>query len=162
MVLSDKHCSGHQSTVQAPSPHHQHHHYHPPVPASTNGGTGLKAAEGFICGTAMVGSSSLPLSGHSLHTVPTNCLKIRLRPYLARTRPGHGLYTMPKNYLEILENQALSPCVSDMTCLEMPKNQAASLLRPGYVSDMAYTLCPKTSQKCPKIRLHPYLGQDAS
>ncbi|XP_022853869.1 early nodulin-55-2-like [Olea europaea var. sylvestris] len=56
MVLFDKHCSGHQSTVQAPSPHHQHHHYHPSAPASTNGGTGLKAAEGFICGTATVGS----------------------------------------------------------------------------------------------------------
>ncbi|CAA2966812.1 Hypothetical predicted protein [Olea europaea subsp. europaea] len=121
MVLFDKHCSGHQSTVQAPSPHHQHHHYHPSAPASTNGGTGLKAAEGFICGTATVGSlaASLPLSGHSLHTMPINCLKIRLRPYPARTRPGHGLYTMLKNYLEILENQALS-----LTCPrhDLPRN----------------------------------------
>ncbi|XP_022862297.1 early nodulin-like protein 1 [Olea europaea var. sylvestris] len=56
MVLFDKHCSDHQYTVQAPSPHHQHHHYHPSAPASTNGCTGLKAAEGFICGTATVGS----------------------------------------------------------------------------------------------------------
>ncbi|CAA2961379.1 Hypothetical predicted protein, partial [Olea europaea subsp. europaea] len=52
MVLSDKHCSSHQSTAQTPSPHHYHHHYHAPVQALTNGGTGLKAAKGFICGTA--------------------------------------------------------------------------------------------------------------
>ncbi|XP_022853771.1 early nodulin-like protein 3 [Olea europaea var. sylvestris] len=61
MVLSDKHCSGHQSTVQVPSPHHQHHHYHPPAPALTNDGTSLKAAEGFICGTATVESLVLLL-----------------------------------------------------------------------------------------------------
>ncbi|XP_022853866.1 early nodulin-like protein 3 [Olea europaea var. sylvestris] len=51
MVLSDKHGSDHQSTVQAPSPHHHHHHYHAPAQASTNGGTSLKVAEGFVCGT---------------------------------------------------------------------------------------------------------------
>ncbi|XP_022853765.1 early nodulin-like protein 3 [Olea europaea var. sylvestris] len=56
MVLSDKHGSSHQSTMQAPSPHHHRHHYHAAVPAPTNGGTGLKATVGFICVTAAVGS----------------------------------------------------------------------------------------------------------
>ncbi|XP_022870792.1 early nodulin-like protein 3 [Olea europaea var. sylvestris] len=56
MVISDKHGSSHQSTVHAPSPRHHHHHYHAPAPAPTNGGTGLKAAVGFICVTSMVGS----------------------------------------------------------------------------------------------------------
>ncbi|XP_022870563.1 early nodulin-like protein 1 [Olea europaea var. sylvestris] len=56
MVLSDKHGSSHISTVQAPSPHHHCHNYHAPVPAPTNGGTGLKAGVGFICGTTAVGS----------------------------------------------------------------------------------------------------------
>ncbi|CAA3001826.1 Hypothetical predicted protein, partial [Olea europaea subsp. europaea] len=46
MVLSNKHGSSHQSTVQAPSPHHNRHNYHASVPAPTNGGTGLKAAVG--------------------------------------------------------------------------------------------------------------------
>ncbi|XP_022852878.1 early nodulin-like protein 1 [Olea europaea var. sylvestris] len=52
MVLSDKHGSGHQSTVQAPFPHHHCHYYHAPAPAPTptNGVTGLQATVGFICG----------------------------------------------------------------------------------------------------------------
>ncbi|XP_022853610.1 early nodulin-like protein 1 [Olea europaea var. sylvestris] len=56
MVLSDKYGSSNQSTAQAPSPHHHRHHYHAPAPAPTNGGTGLKVAVGFICGTVTVGS----------------------------------------------------------------------------------------------------------
>ncbi|CAA2986360.1 Hypothetical predicted protein [Olea europaea subsp. europaea] len=74
MVLSYKHGFGHQSTDQAPSPQYHHHHYHALAPAPTNGGTGLKATEGFICGRVSTVARMHPELG--LHTAPTNCLEM--------------------------------------------------------------------------------------
>ncbi|XP_022859770.1 early nodulin-16-like [Olea europaea var. sylvestris] len=78
---------------QAPSPQHHHHHYHAPVLAPTNGGTGLKATEGFICGTTMVGSLVLLCRVSAA----------------ARMHPELALHIAPTNYLEMPENQAVSP-----------------------------------------------------
>ncbi|XP_022899310.1 early nodulin-like protein 3 [Olea europaea var. sylvestris] len=87
MVLSEKDGSGHQFIAQAPSPHHHRHHYHAPTSASTNGGIGLKAMAGFICGTTTVGSSV---------------------PAAARMHPELGQHIVPTNSLEMLENRAAS------------------------------------------------------
>ncbi|CAA2998209.1 Hypothetical predicted protein [Olea europaea subsp. europaea] len=94
MVLFDKHGFDHQSTAHVPSPHHHHHHYYAPAQPLTNGGTGLKAAEGFICGT---------------------------RWWKVRIRPGLGLHTVPTNYLEMPENKATSLPGQDASRTPCPK-----------------------------------------
>ncbi|KAL2464348.1 1-acyl-sn-glycerol-3-phosphate acyltransferase [Forsythia ovata] len=64
-VLSDKHGSSGNSTAQVPSPHHHHHHAPAPAPAPapvpTNGVSVLKAAVGFISGTAVVATISISI-----------------------------------------------------------------------------------------------------
>ncbi|CAA2954926.1 Hypothetical predicted protein [Olea europaea subsp. europaea] len=106
MVLPYKHGSGHKSTAQTPSPHHHHHHYHARAPAPTNGGTGLKAAEGFICGTVTVAScrgndASQTGPPHRFPKIAYKCLKIRQRlcrdQDASRTWLAHCAHKLPRN-----------------------------------------------------------------
>ncbi|CAA3009665.1 Hypothetical predicted protein [Olea europaea subsp. europaea] len=76
--------------------------------------------------------------------IAKKCQKSGCIPIEARMHPGHGLYAMPTN------------------CLQIPENQDASPLRSGRAPDVAYTPCPKKSQKCLEIRLHPCSSPDAS
>ncbi|CAA2961293.1 Hypothetical predicted protein [Olea europaea subsp. europaea] len=76
------------------------------------------------------------------------CLKIRLRPCLARRRPGYGLYTVPRNCPKLPKNQAPLRLGHGLhtvpkNFLEMPENQAATLPWLRYIPDMACTLCPR-------------------
>ncbi|CAA2966810.1 Hypothetical predicted protein [Olea europaea subsp. europaea] len=115
MVLSHKHRSGHQSTAWVPSLHHHHHHYHAHVPVLTNGGTGLKEAEGMH-------------PGLGLHTMPTNCLE----------KPGSQATSLPRPR-RIQDMAAHRFPETTSKCMKYMK----IMLRPYRILDIACTQCPK-------------------
>ncbi|CAA2954907.1 Hypothetical predicted protein [Olea europaea subsp. europaea] len=85
-------------------------------PAPTNDGTGLKAAVGFICGTATksggVHAVAMTRPEFGLNTdsqkLPRNAEKLGYISVVARMGPGLGLHTVPTNCLEMSKNQAVS------------------------------------------------------
>ncbi|CAA2984550.1 Hypothetical predicted protein [Olea europaea subsp. europaea] len=71
--------------------------------------------------------------------LPKNAWQIGCDPVMIRTCPGQGLHIVPRHALHIMPKNYR----------EMPENQAASLLRPKHLPNMAYTPCPKNYLEMP-------------